>query len=235
MYMSRSGAAALDNPMWNALIGPHRALARGAGGVRWYPHTVAPFIAIESVDTLPDLNAALAQGFSDPAYFTGVLPPSLTDGWRFVSRSNVLQMVPSGDDLPQSRDDDIRVLGGADRHGMLALTRVAFPDYFRERTAELGVYLGVFSGNELVAMAGERLALEGMQEISGVCTHPDHVGRGHARRLTYALMRRHKERGVGSFLHVSEGNLAARRLYESMGFVVRASLPLAKIAQETAF
>jgi hypothetical protein len=32
-----------------------------------------------------------------------------------------------------------------------------------------------------------------------------------------------------SFLHVSEGNAAARRLYESMGFVMRASLPMAKV------
>jgi predicted GNAT family acetyltransferase len=47
--------------------------------------------------------------------------------------------------------------------------------------------------------------------------------------LTHALLRRHRERGAKSFLHVSEGNAAARRLYESMGFVMRASLPMAKV------
>jgi hypothetical protein len=30
-------------------------------------------------------------------------------------------------------------------------------------------------------------------------------------------------------LHVSEGNLAARGLYDSMGFAVRADLPMCKI------
>jgi len=235
MPTHHSSSAALDNPMWHALNGPHRTLAHGAGAVRWYPNTIAPFIAIESKDARLDLNAALTEGFGEPAYFTGVLPRALTDGWRFISRSNVLQMLPARVEVPESRDDDIRVLGAVDRPRMLALTRIAFPDYFRERTAELGVYLGIFSGAELVAMAGERLALDGMQEISGVCTHPDHAGRGHARRLTCALMRRHIERGVDSFLHVSEGNVAARRLYESMGFVVRASLPLGKIVREAAF
>jgi predicted GNAT family acetyltransferase len=82
-------------------------------------------------------------------------------------------------------------------------------------------------------MAGERLALTGLQEISGVCTHPDFAGRGHARRLTRALLSRHRRRGVASFLHVSEANAGARRLYESMGFVVRASLLMCKVERST--
>jgi ribosomal protein S18 acetylase RimI-like enzyme len=47
-------------------------------------------------------------------------------------------------------------------------------------------------------------------------------------------MRRHRERGVQSFLHVSESNEAARRLYESMGYVSRASLALAKVERNNA-
>jgi len=81
----------------------------------------------------------------------------------------------------------------------------------------------------LIAMAGERMALPGLQEISGVCTHPDFAGRGYARKLTRALLSRHRRRGVRSFLHVSEGNAGARRLYESMGFLVRASLAMFKV------
>ena len=116
---------------------------------------------------------------------------------------------------------------------MLKLTRIAFPDFFRERTAELGLYLGIYEGEILIAMAGERLALPGLQEISGVCTHPDFAGRDHARRLTRELLRRHRRRGVASFLHVSEGNVGARKLYESMGYVVRANLPLCKVERST--
>jgi hypothetical protein len=164
--------AALDNPIWHALIGPHRHLAGSLGEARWYPSAIAPFIAVATVDTLPDLNGALAREFRDPAYCAGVLPAVLPDGWHFASRTRMQQMLPADDTLPAADESDIRVLGIADRPRMLALTRTAFPDYFRERTAELGTYLGIFAGDDLVAMAGERMALDGMQEISGVCTHP---------------------------------------------------------------
>jgi predicted GNAT family acetyltransferase len=116
---------------------------------------------------------------------------------------------------------------------MVELARAAFPDFFREHTPALGAYLGIFDGAELVAMAGERMALNGMREISGVCTHPRHAGRGYARRLTGALMDAHRRRGLTSFLHVSDTNTVARRLYESMGLIVRASLRLGKIERES--
>ena len=131
--------------------------------------------------------------------------------------------------MPGDGEDEGSVLGEADRPAMRELTRIAFPDFFRERTPELGAYLGIFAGERLIAMAGERMALPGLQEISGVCTHPDFAGRGHARRLTRALMIRQRRRGVDSFLHVSEGNEGARRLYDSMGFEARASLLMCKV------
>ncbi|MDB6087087.1 MAG: family N-acetyltransferase [Gammaproteobacteria bacterium] len=224
-------SAQLDNPVWHALGGLHQCHAENGAGTRWYPSTIAPFVAVPTAQTLPDLNEALARGLRDPAYFVGVLPDALPDGWHVVSRSLILQLHPASQDLPDPDEDGIRVLEVADRPRMLALARIAFPDFFRERTAELGLYLGIFEGENLVAMAGERLALEGMQEISGVCTHPGFVGRGSARRLTRALMHRHRRRGVASFLHVSEENTAARRLYDSMGFAVRAGLPMVKVAR----
>jgi GNAT superfamily N-acetyltransferase len=219
--------AALDNPVWSALNGPHRERAQRFGELRWYPSSIAPFVAMTSAEIVPDLESAHRHGLGDQAYFVGVCPNSLTEGWRIVSRSQILQLFP-GADQPEIEDAG-RVLGPADRVAMRELTRIAFPDFFRERTPELGLYLGIHEGDKLIAMAGERLALPGLQEISGVCTHPDFGGRGHARRLTQALMARHRRRGVGSFLHVSEGNTGARRLYESMGFVVRASLGMCKV------
>jgi ribosomal protein S18 acetylase RimI-like enzyme len=223
--------ARLDNIIWHALNGPHRSFGHFIGDLGWYARDVAPFIAIRAAECPPELPAAAASGFRGEAYFVGVIPGSLPEGWCFSSRSVIVQMLPPPVPAAPVDETGIRLLGVADRPGMLALTRAAFPDYFRERTADLGTYLGIFSGAQLVAMAGERLALDGWQEISGVCTHPAFMGRGYARRLTQALMHRHRHRGVQSFLHVSEANLAARRLYESMGFVARASLALAKIGR----
>ena len=194
----------------------------------WYPPAIAPFAAIPHAGILPDLEFAHRRGLASQAYFVGVCPNSLPGSWRVVSRSNILQLFPTGE-IPDSGEDAGIVLGESDRAAMRELTQIAFPDFFRERTAELGLYLGIYEGEKLLAMAGERLALPGLQEISGVCTHPDFTGRGHARRLTRALLTRHRRRGVRSFLHVSEGNTGARRLYDSMGFVVRASLPMHKV------
>jgi ribosomal protein S18 acetylase RimI-like enzyme len=222
----------LDNVIWHALNGPQRGLALRFQGLAWYPPAIAPFIAVAACDAVPDLDAALERGFRDPAYVAGVLPNRLPVGWRYSMRSTILQMLPARD-IEMTHEEDIRVLGHADRSAMLTLARTALPDFFRERTAELGEYLGCFDGQRLVAMAGERMALDGWREISGVCTHPDFVGRGFARRLTSALRRRHAQRGVASFLHVSEGNETARGLYASMGFVSRASLAFGKIERES--
>jgi GNAT superfamily N-acetyltransferase len=222
-------SSALDNPVWSSLDGPHRPLAGHLHELLWYPSSIAPFVAIPSADVLPDLVSAQALGLGDPAYFVGVCPKSLPKGWRTAARSNILQLFPKGGPIPDETEDAGSVLGETDRPAMRELTRVAFPDFFRERTPELGIYLGIFEGERLIAMAGERMSLPGIQEISGVCTHPEFGGKGHARRLTRALMCRQRRRGVGSFLHVSEGNAAARRLYESMGFEVRASLLMCKV------
>jgi hypothetical protein len=35
----------LDNPVWHALTGPHRAHALGRGAARHYPRDIAPFSA----------------------------------------------------------------------------------------------------------------------------------------------------------------------------------------------
>ena len=226
----------LDNPIWHSLSGPLRRFGESHGDTRWFPSTVAPFIAVSTADTRPDLNAAAARGWRDPAYFFGVIPQALPAGWHFASISNVLQLLPPSEppgDLQTDIGEDIRELGEADRPAMLALTRIAFPVFFRERTAALGQYLGIFSEGRLMAMAGERLAVTGWQEISGVCTHPDFAGRGSARRLMRALLARHRQRGVATFLHVSEENHHARRLYESMGYVLRASLPMGRVERTT--
>ncbi|MDP9087495.1 MAG: GNAT family N-acetyltransferase [Pseudomonadota bacterium] len=221
-------SSALDNPVWSALRGPHRNMAGCHRDVTWYPPSIAPFVAIASAEVVPDLESARGLGMSDSVYFVGACPDSLPTGWRIVGRSNILQLFPTGG-IPESSEAAVTVLGETDRSAMRELTRIAFPDFFRERTAELGIYLGIYEGNKLIAMAGERLALTGLQEISGVCTHPDFTGRGYARRLTRALLARHSQRGVRSFLHVSEGNAGARRLYDSMGFAVRASLNLCQV------
>ena len=51
-------------------------------------------------------------------------------------------------------------------------------------------------------MAGERLKFDGFTEISAVCSHPNHRGRGHSSSLVGTLMRLILNRGESPFLHV---------------------------------
>ena len=67
-------------------------------------------------------------------------------------------------------------------------------------------------------MAGERMKMPGLSEVSGVCTHPAFQGRGLARRLMQKVARLQLARNQVPFLHVMSVNATARRLYERMGF-----------------
>jgi predicted GNAT family acetyltransferase len=108
-------------------------------------------------------------------------------------------------------------------HALAELTR---PGPFDARTIEFGEYYGVFEGDRLVAMAGERMQDRHFREVSGVCTHPDQQGRGLARRLTELVVRRELARGETPFLHVVSTNAKAIGLYERMGFTTAREVPV---------
>ena len=87
------------------------------------------------------------------------------------------------------------------------------------------------TGAPLMAMAGERLALDGYSEISGVCTHPAHRGRGLAANLIARLAADHREQGVVSFLHVTATNTRAMALYRRLGFVEFGRVTLTRVSR----
>jgi predicted GNAT family acetyltransferase len=124
----------------------------------------------------------------------------------------------------QVADTTIVALGDDDVPAMVVLVELTQPGPFRPRTIELGHYYGVFDGDRLIAMAGERLQTPWFTEISAVCTHPDARGRGLAAVLTYHVASAIAARGQTPILHVAAHNHAARRVYERLGFTVRRQL-----------
>lgn len=104
---------------------------------------------------------------------------------------------------------------------MVQLTGIAFPGFFRPRTCEMGAYYGIRIDGQLIAMAGERMAIPQYREISGVCTHPSYTGKGYASGLIVKLMKQHAETGIRSFLHVKAESTRAIALYTRLGFTVR--------------
>jgi hypothetical protein len=54
----------LDNPVWNALVGPHAGIAVGSGLARHYPRDMTPFSALAepSAGAYADLEHDLPHG-----------------------------------------------------------------------------------------------------------------------------------------------------------------------------
>jgi predicted GNAT family acetyltransferase len=125
-------------------------------------------------------------------------------------------------------DDEVQLLrlDSADADEMYTLITLTFPGFYRRRTHEMGTYFGIRVGGELVAMAGERLCIPGLHEISGVCTHPSHTGNGYARKLMIRVMHEHTNAGLESFLHVGQKNKRAVSIYEQMEFRMSRSATL---------
>jgi ribosomal protein S18 acetylase RimI-like enzyme len=218
----------LPNPFWQALHTEQARFAVGSGLACRYPADVIPFggVAEFSVEALTALRDLLEP--EESLYITGTTNDPVNDrlpevdGLALVRELRGWQMhfgAQTGLDAPSGQDPEIDTLGASDVPAMLALTDVAFPGFLRSRTYELGSYYGIRLGGELVAMAGERSALAGSCEISAVCTHPAHTGRGYAAVLIQHLLRTHRAAGVHSFLHVAAANERAVSLYERLGFV----------------
>jgi len=81
--------------------------------------------------------------------------------------------------------------------------------------------MGIRCEGKLVAMAGERLKVPGYTEVSAVCTHPEHTGKGYARVLMMEIMLGIRDRGETPFLHVRRDNGRAVELYQRLGFRTR--------------
>ena len=118
----------------------------------------------------------------------------------------------------------IEVLSDADTPEMIELALLTKPGPFLARTHQLGTFWGVKENGRLIAMAGERMKLEGFTEVSGVCTHPDRRGRGLAALLSHVVATDILARGETPILHAYANNTAAISVYEALGFKLRRHL-----------
>jgi ribosomal protein S18 acetylase RimI-like enzyme len=220
----------LDNVVWHSLTTRHAALAEAHDQARRFIPEISTIGAVleptdrgyESLGKLMKRGDAVNLALREP--YEGSRPE-----WSLTRGTAMPQMVYGGNGAEFSAHatadaqilEQIFELGADDADEMVALTSLTQPGPFARRTHELGTYIGIRKDGKLIAMAGERLKVPGYTEVSAICTHPDHTGRGYARILTTEIMRRILVRGETPFLHVRHDNARAIALYEGLGFRVR--------------
>jgi ribosomal protein S18 acetylase RimI-like enzyme len=210
----------LDHPIWTALTTTQQALAEGDGRARRYPTDVTPFA--DMPDMSPECFSALGALMTPTdiaVLFTpdAVAPPA---EFEVVLAETGEQMVGTPVETPAS-GGEILTLGADDVPDMMELTALTKPGPFSTRTHELGTFLGIRVDGQLVAMVGERMKPANYTEITAVCVHPSHRGRGYGQMLLSAISRRIVARGEIPFLHVFSSNHQAIALYRRQGMVIR--------------
>lgn len=214
----------LDNVLWTALGTTHAKFALDAGAARRYHPDVSPLSAVADPES-PAAWAAMAQllaGGRTAGLFLSRVPEST--GTITVLRTHPLVQMHCAERQPPPPPSPHRFedLTSANAEEMVALVKLTQPGPLERRTVELGHYIGVRdSDGRLIAMSGERAQLPGFTEISAVCTHPDHRGKGLAGTLMQHLMQEVFARNEQPFLHVAAENASAQRLYRQLGFVER--------------
>jgi predicted GNAT family acetyltransferase len=231
----------LDDPVWHALTGPHRAFAaasgddNGAARAYRYRADVAPFAALrDTADAQAWRDLAAQCGPEGRAALEAPAVTTAPPGWTVTVVFPVAQMIAPTDGVTaDGATEPVVPLGKKDAAEMMALAELTRPGPFGASTVELGGYLGVRRKGRLVAMAGRRLHLPGWIEISAVCTHPGHRGQGLSRLLIAGVETAIRRQGHRAFLHVLHDNTRAIDIYRKLGFTTRADMTMTVVRSES--
>lgn len=212
------GYEQLDRPVWNALTTRWAAIAEGDARAWRVDRDYGVFGA--AADHSPESLTALAALVPEQGELWMVeradwpAPP----GTRFARQAECVQMICDGLSSGKAPGFEIVELGEDDAPAMYDLAMLTRPGPYAAHTNRLGDFIGVKRDGALIAMAGERMKMPGLSEVSGVCTHPDHRGRGYAGGLMRVVAARMLARGETPWLHAYASNVGAIALYESLGF-----------------
>lgn len=210
----------LDRPVWNALTSGWAVLAEG--DVRAWrlnrDYGVFGAAADRSSESLAALAVLVPPG--GELWTVEKEPWPAPPGTRVDRSAACVQMVAEAITPAPQPPFEIIPLGEGDAAEMFALATLTEPGPYVAHTNRLGAFIGVRQEGRLVAMAGERMRMPRLAEVSGVCTHPDFRGRGYAGALMRAVAERMLARGETPFLHAYASNAGAIALYESLGFRV---------------
>jgi ribosomal protein S18 acetylase RimI-like enzyme len=208
----------LHNPVYQGLTSGDQHLGLGSENVKYFDEAVSPFVGFDE---------GYKQGFEElydllPAgrniLYAIPQPIATPKGWQLLHEIKGVQMVyeAAGEVLPIAFTPV--PLDAPYAAEMVELARLTKPGPFGLRTIEFDHYYGIFEQDKLVAMTGQRLHPQQYTEVSAVCTHPDHLGKGFASILVQHQVQLILQQGKIPFLHVRADNSRAITLYERLGF-----------------
>jgi predicted GNAT family acetyltransferase len=219
----------LDNPVWEALVSEDKRFNRGTHALAFFPEDVSPFVGMKHWDD-HDLAMLEKELPADRSFYVMIADRvRIPDCFQVVFTTALYQMVCTRFHPMFDSSLSMRQLGDADVPAMLELTSLTKPGPFLQHTIDFGNYVGIYSEGELLAMAGERLHVNGYSEVSAVCTHPAHLGKGYASHLMSHACETVIQRGNIPFLHVKQDNTRAIAKYEQLGFSIRSAFYFAVI------
>ena len=214
----------LDNPAWNALISGNKDLYYGTDHIRYFDRDVSPFAAFS--ENTNDHFRELYQMAAGDRVFLFVTPVEvkIPGPWKLLNCIKGNQMIYTQGAAVGEPALELISLTKEHVPQMLSLTKLTNPGPFTERTIDFGHYRGIFEGDQLAAMAGQRLHAFNYAEVSAVCTHPEHTGKGYVRQLLIHQINRITASGEIPYLHVRSDNDRAIKVYESLGFATRCNV-----------
>jgi ribosomal protein S18 acetylase RimI-like enzyme len=187
--------------------------------VKFFDEAVSPFVGFkeDNFNGFSELYDILSSGrrilYANPSK---IASPA---GWQLQHEIAGLQFVYEGGEI-KKQFEHIIPLREIHVEEMISLVKLTRPGPFGKRTIDFGSYYGIFDNGKLVAMTGQRLHVENYTELSAVCTHPDHLGKGYASVLLQHQLQIILQNGQKPFLHVRDDNERAISVYERLGFVV---------------
>lgn len=216
--------ADLDEPFWSASRWYRRrdavvglvGLPSGQGVACYAVSTRDP---AGSLELLADLAPGLPAGLliTAPTGVAAVLRPVRPVAW---SASLVRYELTDPTLLPDP-DDRVAPLGRGDVGELQELyDHEPGAVFFLPHMLDDGAFVGLRVGGRLVAAAGTHVCstARGVAALGAVYTAPAHRGRGLGRAVTAEVSRRLTGRVDTIGLNVLVSNVAARRIYDSIGF-----------------
>jgi len=209
----------LDNPTWFSLTETHKEFAIDHNGTKCYHPSYCPFAGFINPETTMqgiDAYALLTSNF----YMVGD-KPNFSNTVRLNKELVCNQMLLDQPINIEISETITELQTSTQIADLFDLVNLVQPGYFKDKTADLGSYYGIYKNQKLIAVTGERMKMIGYTEVSAVVTHPEHTGKGYAKQLlAYAINRIFQEQKI-PYLHVADTNIGAIQLYEKLGFWTR--------------